>query len=303
MNILSKGNIFYLCIVVNMNHITVDYLQELTSGKREQKKFVSFLHEIKVFALFCALAFFGVTIFTNANVFMASLSDTLHLGGGMSWFDAKSFLKQDFSISNIIDHQATKDAEIAALIDQYSGDLNTQDVAKDTNQLLSENLKSYQFDFNTLPPSNRLIIPKFDVNDPIIISQDTNMNDFIYKNYNEDLKKGVVKYPTTPAPGESGNTLIFGHTSQEWRKHNQFGMAFAHIAQIEKWDTIQVVWNGNLYEYKVVDIQVQYPDHVHDTYDQYAAKTEHNYLTLMGCYPIGTSKQRMLIIAEQVSRD
>ncbi|MEI6426671.1 MAG: class E sortase [Candidatus Absconditabacteria bacterium] len=286
-----------------MNHLTLDYLEELTYTKREKKKFLSFLHEIKIFALIFGFAFFGVTIFTNANVFMASLTDTLHLGNGGSGFDAISLLHQNNSISNIMHNQAIKDAEVNAIIAQYSGDTDIQDIAKDQNQFLSENLKSYQFDFNTLPPSNRLIIPKFDVNDPIIISQFTNMDEFIYKNYNEELKKGVVKYPTTPAPGQSGNTLIFGHTSQEWRKQNQYGMAFAHIAQMQKGDKIEVVWDGTLYEYKVVDIQVQYPDKVHVTYDQYAAKKDHNYLTLMGCYPIGTSKQRMLVVAEQVSRD
>jgi len=286
-----------------MNHLTVDYLEELTYGKREQKKFVSFFHEIKIFALIFGFAFFGITIFTNANVFMASLTETFNLGGKWMWFDAKSLLHQDNSISNIMNNQEAKDKETNAIIAQYSGSVNNQEIAKDSNQMLSENLKSYQFDFNVLPPSNRLIIPKFDVNDPIIISQFTNMDEFIYKNYNEELKKWVVKYPTTPSPGQSGNALIFGHTSQEWRKYNQYGMAFAHIAQMEKWDKIEVVWGGTLYEYKVVDIQVQYPDKVHVTYDQYAKKTEHNYLTLMGCYPIGTSKQRMLVIAEQISTD
>ena len=285
-----------------MNYLTVDYLEELTSNKREKNKIVSFFHEIKIFALIFGFAFFGITIFTNANVFMASLTETLNLDAWSSGFDAKSLLHQDNSISSIMDNQAAKDAQVNAIIAQYSGVIYDQELAKDPNQVLSENLKSYQFNFNTLPPSNRLIVPKFDVNDPIIVSTDTNMNDFIYKNYNEDLKKWVVKYPTTPAPGESGNTLIFGHTSQEWRKQNQYGMAFAHIAQIEKGDKIEVVWNGNLYQYKVVDIQVQYPDKVHVTYDQYANKDK-NYLTLMGCYPIGTSKQRMLIVAEQVSTD
>jgi hypothetical protein len=172
-----------------MNHLTVDYLEELTYGKREQKKFVSFFHEIKIFALIFGFAFFGVTIFTNANVFMASLTETLNFGGNMSGFDARSLLHQDNSISSIMDNQAAKDAEVNAIIAKYSGDVDGQDIAKDSNQMLSENLKSYQFDFNTLPPSNRLIIPKFDVNDPIIVSQFTNMDEFIYKNYNEELKK------------------------------------------------------------------------------------------------------------------
>gem|GEM_PF-5957763 len=88
-----------------------------------------------------------------------------------------------------MNNQEAKDKETNAIIAQYSGSVNNQEIAKDSNQMLSENLKSYQFDFNVLPPSNRLIIPKFDVNDPIIISQFTNMDEFIYKNYNEELKK------------------------------------------------------------------------------------------------------------------
>jgi LPXTG-site transpeptidase (sortase) family protein len=93
--------------------------------------------------------------------------------------------------------------------------------------------------------------------------------------------------------------LIFGHTSQERWKHNPYGMAFAHIAQIEIWDVIQIVWKWQLYEYEVVDIQVKYPQHVNETYMQYANLPK-NYVTLMWCYPIGTAKQRMLIVAEQL---
>lgn len=76
-------------------------------------------------------------------------------------------------------------------------------------------------------------------------------------------------------------------------------MAFAHIAEIQIGDIIQVVWDGTLYEYKVVDIQVQYPQDVNKTYMQYA-NLKKNYLTLMGCYPIGTSKQRILVISERI---
>ncbi|HCB51453.1 TPA: hypothetical protein DEP21_02655 [Patescibacteria group bacterium] len=99
---------------------------------------------------------------------------------------------------------------------------------------------------------------------------------------------------------------MFGHTSQEWWKYNKYGMAFAHISQIQIGDVVQVVWDGHLYEYKVVDIQVKYPQHVNETYQQYAKLSQNNgknYVTLMGCYPIGTAKQRMLVIAEQVQTD
>jgi len=76
-------------------------------------------------------------------------------------------------------------------------------------------------------------------------------------------------------------------------------MAFAHIAELKQGDMIQVVRNGTLYEYRVIDVQVKYPQHVNETYMQYE-NLDKSYLTLMGCYPIGTDKQRILVIGELV---
>jgi hypothetical protein len=109
-----------------MNYLTVEHLEQLTYTEREKKKIVSFLHEIKMFALFLGFSFIGVTIFTNANVFMASLSETLNLGMAVSGFDAKTLLNSNNSISNIMDHQSAKDAEVNAIISQYSGIVDDQ---------------------------------------------------------------------------------------------------------------------------------------------------------------------------------
>jgi LPXTG-site transpeptidase (sortase) family protein len=76
-------------------------------------------------------------------------------------------------------------------------------------------------------------------------------------------------------------------------------MAFANIVKFAPGDAIQIVRKGQLYEYKVVDIQIKNPQNVSEYYMQYTNK-EKKYLTLMGCYPIGTSKQRILVVAEQI---
>ena len=82
-------------------------------------------------------------------------------------------------------------------------------------------------------------------------------------------------------------------------------MAFAHIAELKPGDMLQVVRNGGLYEYKIVDIQVKYPQHVNDTYMQYhdaGLANKNSYLMLMGCYPIATDKQRILVIGELMNK-
>jgi len=57
-----------------------------------------------------------------------------------------------------------------------------------------------------------------------------------------ELRDGAVKYPTTPMPGEGGNTLIFGHTSQERREKNPYGTVFSQLPKLQYGDEIKVVW-------------------------------------------------------------
>ena len=79
-------------------------------------------------------------------------------------------------------------------------------------------------------------------------------------------------------------------------------MVFANIAKFQPGDIIKIIWNGKLLEYRVIDIVVRYPQHVNEEYMKYSSRDK-SYLTLMGCYPIGTAKQRMLIISELISEN
>lgn len=285
-----------------MNYITTDHLANITYNKRKKHQVFGFLRETKLLIIFGVIAFVLVTVFTNAQLFLSSFSNLFSSQKSVSIESIKEIMEQDNSISSIIDYQFQKEQEVDKLIEKYQSQdwIISSTIADDTKKILLENMKWYEFAFNTLPPTNRLIVPRFNVDDPLIISKYTNMKEFIYKNYNEELKEWVVKYPTTPEPGQPGNTLVFGHTSQERWKHNPYGMAFAHIAKMEMGDIIQVVWKWQLHEYKVIDIQVKYPQHVNEAYMEYA-NTPKNYLTLMGCYPIWSSKQRILVISEEIN--
>jgi hypothetical protein len=55
--------------------------------------------------------------------------------------------------------------------------------------MVLESLKNYDFKFNTLPPTNRLIVQRFGVDDPIVVSQYSDVKDFTNTNFTEELKK------------------------------------------------------------------------------------------------------------------
>jgi LPXTG-site transpeptidase (sortase) family protein len=62
---------------------------------------------------------------------------------------------------------------------------------------------------------------------------------------------------------------------------------------------IQVIWEGVLYEYKVVKTVIVKPKEVNDAYMEYV-NVGKEYITLMGCYPIGRTDKRMMIFAEKI---
>jgi hypothetical protein len=102
-------------------------------------------------------------------------------------------------------------------------------------------MKDYSFDFNIIPPTNRLIIWKINLDVPIVDSKYKKESDFTQWNFDEELENWVVKYPTTPLPWKIWNTLIFGHTSQEWREKNPYWTVFSKIPNLVVWDEITVI--------------------------------------------------------------
>jgi LPXTG-site transpeptidase (sortase) family protein len=174
-----------------------------------------------------------------------------------------------------------------------SDDFVSEEIIKNS---LQENLSSYNLDFNLLPPTDRIIIPTINLNAPLLQSSFTKNIDSITKDdFNKDLTKWVVQYPTTPKAWAGGNTLIFGHTSVESRKGNPYSTIFSKLPKLLSWDTLQIVQNGKLYEYAVIAKVIVAPDKVNAEYLKY---TNGNYLTLLGCYPLWSDKQRILIIGK-----
>lgn len=271
-------------------------MQKTHAHKRSHTKKVtalSRLSEIKVFAVIFISIFLGAIVFTNANLFMQALGmDTV-----VSW---NSLAVADANIADIVDKRAEHEQEVDALIQKYHNSESVeQTVGTDVQSVLKNKLSYYGFDFNTLPPVDRVVVSSIWLDVPLLSLTDKSVVDFGQGDFDTELREWVVKYPTTPTPGEGGNTLIFGHTSQERREKNPYGTVFSNIPKLQPDDEIKIVRGWELYTYKVVETVVHRPKDVDKEFQKRQDK-DAEYVTLMWCYPLGTTKQRMMVIAERV---
>ncbi len=276
-------------------HRTLDSLiQEQAIQRKPARKHLLpvWLHEAKLFLGIFVAIFFGMLVFTNANLFMHALGISHSAGFGT---DSLALVNND-SISDITADKPN--AAIDAVLEKYIQDAH-EPLALDVQTVLENRLSYYSFDFNTLPPVDRVIVAGISLDVPLISVTTKSEWDFVRGDFNEELTNGVVKYPTTPAPWEGWNTLLFGHTSQERREHNPYGTVFSNMGKLNYSDEVQIVWKGELYTYKVVETVIRRPKDVDTEFQKREAKDK-EYLTLMGCYPLGTTKQRMMVIAERV---
>jgi sortase A len=146
-------------------------------------------------------------------------------------------------------------------------------------------------------PAPRLIIPKVNVDVPVLY--DIN-ND--YTTLMEAMDKGVAHFAVPGAsshPGQIGNTVLSGHSSSDLLTSGDYKFIFVQLEKLAVGDTIYVNYESKRYTYIITETKVVGPDDV----DSLIYTTSKPILTLITCVPIGTAKNRLLVISEQVSPD
>lgn len=145
-------------------HRTLDSLiQEQAIQKKPTRKHVLpvWLHEVKLFIAIFVAIFFGMLVFTNANLFMHALGISHSAGFGT---DSLALVDND-SIANITADKPN--AAIDAVLEKYTQD-GHDPLALDVQTMLENRLSYYSFDFNTLPPVDRVIIAGISLDVPLI---------------------------------------------------------------------------------------------------------------------------------------
>lgn len=144
-------------------------------------------------------------------------------------------------------------------------------------------------------PEPKIIIPKINLEVPVVYDLGT----VDEKAIQDGLEDGVVHYAASPEPGEIGNSVIVGHSSNNILNSGKYKFAFVLLRRLEIDDTFFMHKDGIRYTYKIYDKKVVPPNDVSVLGP--AEKT--NSVTLITCDPPGTSINRLIIVAEQISPD
>jgi len=146
-------------------------------------------------------------------------------------------------------------------------------------------------------PESRLIIPKINVDVPALYDVATD-----YDSQMAAMEKGVAHFPIPGAnshPGEVGNTVLSGHSSNDLFDVGDYKFIFAQLEKLSPGDSIYANYNSKRYTYVITKTEVVAPTEV----SKLVYPTDKPMLTLITCTPLGTALNRLLVTAEQVTPD
>lgn len=145
----------------------------------------------------------------------------------------------------------------------------------------------------TVSADPRLIIPKLNVDVPVAFGISVSEVD-------KAMNRGVAQFAIPGAnalPGQIGNLAISGHSAGDIYSSNPYKFIFSGLERLENGDLIYINYESVRYTYQVTGSEVVDPSNV----DALIYGTDKPMLTLITCTPLGTSKYRLLVSAEQIS--
>jgi len=140
---------------------------------------------------------------------------------------------------------------------------------------------------------SKVIIPKINVEIPVVYDEPSIQEGAVQK----ALERGVLHYATTPSPGEKGNAVIFGHSSNNILNSGKYKFAFVLLSRLENGDTFMLEKGGKRFVYKVFEKKIVAPTDLSVLEKTGKVATA----TLITCDPPGTSINRLVVIGEQIS--
>ncbi|MBI4235612.1 class E sortase [Candidatus Peregrinibacteria bacterium] len=175
----------------------------------------------------------------------------------------------------------------------------TKTVLKTSNNPEVQKKQIPALNLEVAPSDNRIIIPRINQNIPIVRvdSESLIKRDWgaLEKDMQEALRGGVVHYPGTSLPGQSGNIAITGHSSYFPWDPGRFKDVFALLHKVVEGDHIVIYWDQKKYVYEVNKITIVLPDDI-----EILKQTPTDKLTLITCTPVGTNLKRLIVEAVPV---
>lgn len=131
-------------------------------------------------------------------------------------------------------------------------------------------------------------IPKLGVSAPLVLNV---APDLIV----DQLKNGVTHYEATAYPGEIGNSVIVGHSSDLPWSDGKYKIVFALLDKLVLGDKVVVYYKKQRLVYSVTSSKVVAPTDL-----SVLRRSTNAQITLLTCYPVGTTRSRLIVTAELV---
>ena len=178
---------------------------------------------------------------------------------------------------------------ISGAISDFSGKISSF-FAEIENKINSLGQIAQAENVNFLSRENSLEIPKIGVLAPLIVTDSSE------KDLEEGLNRGVVIFPDSALPGQSGQTIILGHSAPaNWPKI-KYDWVFSRLNELEEKDEIRVYFNNREYTYYVknkifLEKGEEIPNYSTDS---------GNTLLLISCWPPGKNLKRIVVEANSI---
>ena len=180
------------------------------------------------------------------------------------------------------------DANIEVFVEKQ-GDL------KDFDPRLVETGKTV---IEPVDPNFSIIVPKISANARVI----ANVDPYNSKVYQRELTKGVAHAAGTAFPDQKGNTFLFAHSSDNFYNANRYNAVFYLLNKMEIGDDFLIVYEKEKYTYRVVEDKLVPPEAV-----EYLAAPlgdpDKQTVTLMTCWPPGTTINRLVVVGELINKE
>ena len=159
----------------------------------------------------------------------------------------------------------------------------------------AERKKDEKSDTGIIVPADEqfgIVIPKISANAKVIPEVDSQNPDI----YQRALTKGVAHAKGSALPDEDGNIFIFAHSGADLLEANRYNAVFYLLSKLEVGDEVYLFYKGKKYRFQVEEKKNAGVGEV-----SYLEKnTPENQLTLMTCWPPGTTLKRLIVIAKPI---
>lgn len=118
------------------------------------------------------------------------------------------------------------------------------------------------------------------------------------KDFDKDLKKGLVHYPGTVLPGEIGTSYISGHSSGYIWDNSPYKQIFAKLGQVKDGTSFTITVTENSGQLVIYHYVVQGRGEYAPNDQAQFVNTADSVVALSTCWPVGTTARRLVLFGK-----